>query len=268
MEGTEHVPIWEQGTVGTSTVSSVLSAPSDIAADRRLGALIAEGEATRTTSGRSNLVAPGRWLLVVGGAALLAFAPVDLPRMPPRTVSAVQHAPTRFSLSRGSAAPIQELRWMETATGLPKERIGRLVRASRPTLDAWQRGGPIRDSNRRRLLAVHAVLQLAWQRAPSQSALAAWLDTPRGTDGVTPTEMIERGELGRARLSALGNIPSELKPPPAWVGEAIPEAFQGWREPAPEDVIQEREEGAVSPEPVAALFDDPGPDDRAPTLDL
>ncbi len=141
---------------------------------------------------------------------------------------------TGHSLSLMDSVPLpphlEAIRWIEAATGLSQERIGELIGVTRQTINRWERGEPIRDHNRRRLFAVHDVLERAAFRHPTPNELAAWLDTPRGADGCTPAQLLEANEINRARLLAVSTPSPRLKRAPSWVNRPIPEAFRAGAE--------------------------------------
>ena len=110
---------------------------------------------------------------------------------------------------------VDALTWIEGTTGLSQERIAKLLRVSRQTVFNWRRGETISDEHRRHLLGVQDVLARALARCPSQAHLVAWLDTPRGADGRTPSEVIAAGELAKARLLAV------TTPSPGVISRAI-----------------------------------------------
>lgn len=120
--------------------------------------------------------------------------------------------------------------WIKEATDLSWDRIGRLVGVSRPTLNAWRRGGPIRSDHRQRLFAVRDVLERATKRNPRPSELAAWLDTPRGSDARTPADLLEADEVDKARLLAITSRSPRVKVAPEWVARHMPEAYWNSRE--------------------------------------
>lgn len=127
--------------------------------------------------------------------------------------------------------PHQEaIEWVKAATGLSWDRVGKLIGVTRPAINAWRRGGPIRDDHRQRLFAVRDVLERAAKRNLRPSELAAWLDTPRGVDAKTPADLLEAGEVGRARLLAITSPSPKVKAPPKWVQRYAPEAYQESRE--------------------------------------
>lgn len=121
---------------------------------------------------------------------------------------------------------LDALRWIETATGLSQERIGRLVGVTRQTINNWENGESIKDPNRRRIFAVRDVLERATRQHPTREQLTAWLDTPRGADGRTPAELLAANEINRARLLAVSSPSQRLKRPPAWANRPVPNAFR------------------------------------------
>ncbi len=125
---------------------------------------------------------------------------------------------------------LEAIQWIETATGLSQERIGELLHVTRQTINRWEKGEPIRDHNRKHLFAVRDVLERAALRHPTPSMLAAWLDTPQGSDGRTPAELLRDNEINRARLLAISSPSPRLKRAPSWVNRPIPEAFRAGAE--------------------------------------
>lgn len=121
---------------------------------------------------------------------------------------------------------IEAIRWMKDATGLPLERVAALLGVTRQALYLWERGEPISDGNRRRLLTVRDVLERTQARNPSPAELAAWLDTPRGPDARTPAELLEAGEIDRARLLAITTPSAALRRPPEWARRPVAAAFR------------------------------------------
>jgi transcriptional regulator with XRE-family HTH domain len=121
---------------------------------------------------------------------------------------------------------LDALRWIEIATNLSQERIGRLVGVTRQTINNWQNGESIKDPNRRRIFAVRDVLERAAHRYQTREQLTAWLDTPRGADGRTPAELLAANEINRARLLAVSSPSQWLKRPPAWANRPVPNAFR------------------------------------------
>lgn len=68
--------------------------------------------------------------------------------------------------------------------------------------------------------------------------LAVWLETPRGAEGFTPAELLERNEIGKARLYAISNPPSRLKRALPWVRRSVPEMFRAGEEHYDENLPQ------------------------------
>lgn len=93
--------------------------------------------------------------------------------------------------------------WIREATRLSISRVADLLGVTRPTIYTWQANGDISDANRRRLFAVREILERAKRIHNTPTVLAAWLDSPRGTDGRTPFDLLASGDLDRARLYAL-----------------------------------------------------------------
>ncbi len=192
-----------------------------------------------------------RWSLTEEYTEALGVRPNDR-RSPPDTIveEANQQAPHVIALE-----------WIERATRLPLERVARLLGITRPTLYSWQQGAQIRSSNQQRLLAVLDVLKRAAARHPTPELLVAWLDTPRGADGHTPAQLLESGDMDRARLLAVSTLLPELLRAPAWTHEPVAEAFQG---------VTEHFAEAQAPDndaELAALWDD-GDDEDEPAQEI
>jgi transcriptional regulator with XRE-family HTH domain len=141
-----------------------------------------------------------------------------------------------------NAPHLDAIQWMKEATGLSQERIGRLIGVTRQTINRWENGEPITDAHRRRLLAVRDVLERAASRHPTPAQLAAWLDTPRGAEGVTPADLLARGEIARARLLAMSTPSPRLARAPAWVNRPVPPAFRAGAEHRHEPLLPEQDD--------------------------
>lgn len=121
---------------------------------------------------------------------------------------------------------LESVHWMKTKTGLSYERIAKLIGVSRQTLNRWERGERIADVNRRRVLGVRDVLERASLRYATSEELVTWLDTPYGIGGRTAADLLEEGDINRARLFAIATPSTRVVPAPSWVGQPIPVAFQ------------------------------------------
>jgi hypothetical protein len=140
-------------------------------------------------------------------------------------------SPPEETVDPPTTEPHQEaVEWIKAVSGLSWDRVGNLVGVTRPAINAWRRGGPIRDDHRQRLFAVRDVLERAAKRDPRPSELAAWLDTPRGVDAKTPAELLEAGKVGRARLLAITSPSPRVKAPSKWTQRHALEAYQESRE--------------------------------------
>lgn len=137
--------------------------------------------------------------------------------------------------------PLDAIHWMESMTGLSQDRIGKLIGVSRQAINVWKRGGRIADENRQRILAVRDVLKRALAKHPTKDLLMAWLDTPRGSDGRTPAQLLEANEINRARLLAMAVPSPHIKTVPSWVNRPIPEAFRAGAERRQEALPRETE---------------------------
>src|SRR6266581_1391669 len=166
--------------------------------------------------------------------------------------------------AKGSAMEISSphlnaIQWIKAATGLSRERIGRLIGVTRQTINRWEHGEPITDANRRRLFAVRDVLERATLRYQTPAELAAWLDTPDTTEGRTPAELLEAEEINRARLHAI-SIPSPgLAYTPEWVRQPVLEAFRAGEEHRQEALPRPRDDE------LAALIGDEDVEDISTT---
>lgn len=149
---------------------------------------------------------------------------------------------------------LEALHWIKQATGFSQERISELVGVSRQTLNRWQRGEPIKDTNRQRVFAVRSVLERALIRHRTRPELVAWLDTPRGADGRTPAQCFAAGDIDRARLLALSVPSPQVKRAPSWVRRPVPPAFRAGGEHEqqalpPEPPIEQERDAPASDEP-------------------
>ncbi len=145
--------------------------------------------------------------------------------------SSILPSPPEKTADPLATEPHQEaVEWIKAATSLSWDRVGRLVGVTRPAISAWRRGEPIRDDHRQRLFAIRDVLERAAKHNPRPSQLAAWLDTPRGIDAETPADLLEAGEISRARLLAITSPAPKVKSPPNWVQRYAPEAYQESRD--------------------------------------
>ena len=129
-----------------------------------------------------------------------------------------------------SSPHLEAVDWIKTATGFSQKRIGKMIGVTRQAINDWRKGLPISDHHRQRLFAVRDILERAWLRHPTRPQLIAWLDTPRGSDGRTPAQLLEANEINRARLLAVSSPSTSLKRAPAWVNRPIPEAFRAGAE--------------------------------------
>lgn len=169
------------------------------------------------------------------------------PRIAPRSIgteagSVEAHAARDASAIGRVETPQAALQWMKAATGLSDGEIANLLGVSRPTLDAWRRGGKISTRRLRRLYAVHDVLRRAASRLSSPEELRVWLVTPRGADGRTPEDLLRSNEIDRARLLAMSSPSSRLVRPPAWVRQPVPDAWRAGAEARQEPELPEDEQ--------------------------
>lgn len=121
---------------------------------------------------------------------------------------------------------IETIRWIRTKTGLSQDRIARLAGVTRQTLYNWEKGEPILDHNRQRLLQIKDVLERGSSQYPTPILLVTWLDTPRGAEGYTPAQLLERNEIDKARLFAISSPSPRLKRAQSWVRRSVPEVFK------------------------------------------
>ena len=189
-------------------------------------------------SGRLVVSAVGMLTVAYTPSAVLLESPLVGHTAHSRPASRNTVGPTIQDARAVAAEPHAEsVRWLRDATGLPLARIGRLIGVSRMTLNSWTRGGAITDSNRRRVLAIRQIVELATRRHQGPSRIAAWLDTPRGASGQTPFDLLVAGDLDQARYLAVSEPSPNLSRAPSWayrplrrdeeargehVGEALP----------------------------------------------
>lgn len=168
------------------------------------------------------------------------------------------------SISNVQVSSREAIEWIRGATGLIGERIAELLGVSRQAVNEWRRGKNITDEHRRRLLIVRSILERAAERYPAPGQLAAWLDTPRRSDGRTPAELIAAGEFDRARYLVVATPSAGLKPMPNWNRGPIPERFRQGAERFPSPAPPESEAQAVPP----FVDEDDEPDEVVTILEI
>jgi hypothetical protein len=147
------------------------------------------------------------------------YIPSRFPSLPEEVVDAPRKEPHQ-----------EAIEWIKRTTDLSWDRVSKLLGVTRQAVNAWRRGGPIRDDHRQRLFEVHEVLKRAAKRHPRPSDLVAWLDTPRGTDARTPAKLLEAGEIGKARLLAITSSSPKVKAPSERAKRYALEAYEVSRE--------------------------------------
>lgn len=185
------------------------------------------------------IVCPGGGGFTTDGGVSLAWRPTmrvviiegavggGLFLTPPVLVTKLDRPVSRRSTARDSArTPADVVRWIKEVTDLPKDRIGRLLGVSRMAVHLWEHEGAISDDKRRRMLAVRDVLLRAARQHRTPQELAMWLDAPQGHDGRTVAQLIEAGELARARYLAAASPSPLAVPPPPWASRPVPEPFK------------------------------------------
>lgn len=167
---------------------------------------------------------PASWQFEQSGNALFLITPVTGWQFP---FAAPQQRRLEIAQPSSHAQALARIREL---TALKWDRLAQLLGVSRQTLHLWEQNKPIVDDNRRRLLGVTDVLERAATRCLSSDQLRAWLDTPRGPEGLTPAELLERGEIGRARTLAISSPSANLRRAAPWVNRPVPEAFRAGAE--------------------------------------
>lgn len=120
---------------------------------------------------------------------------------------------------------LDAIKWIKEKTGFSQSEIGDLIGVTRQTINAWEKGEKIAHHNLQRLLAVRDVIERASVQHPTRELLVVWLDTPRGTDGRTPGDLLRANEINRARLLAISRPSPRLKRAPSWVTDSVPDTF-------------------------------------------
>lgn len=120
----------------------------------------------------------------------------------------------------------QAVRWLVEVAGLPADRVGDLVGASRVRVQQWKMGDPIRGEHLRRLMETRDILHRAMRQRTLKDELAAWLVTPDPHEGVSPEQLLKQGDFERARLLAVLS-PSAIEPMPTWAKRPVAEAWRG-----------------------------------------
>lgn len=134
-------------------------------------------------------------------------------------------------ISRPAVSPVRAtISWIREATSLSNIRIAKLVGITRQALHLWEHGGVVSPPNQGRLFAVRDVLERAQRHHRSVEEMQTWLNTPRGATGTTPAEMLETGEVDRARMYAVAVRSPGIRTVPVWVRHSVPAAFQSGQE--------------------------------------
>ncbi len=137
---------------------------------------------------------------------------------------------------------VEIVRLIREMTGMSQERVARMLGVTRQALNLWDRRKPISHDNRRRLLGVLDVLERASIHYRTPETLTAWLDTPMGAEAATPAELIERGEIGRARTLAISTPAPTLLRLGFWKERPVPTAVRAGSERRPGPVMPNRDE--------------------------
>ncbi len=187
-----------------------------------------EDVADRTEPGSRRVWWSPRWTFQqVGPATLISTADAD------ELHRAVQQP------SLPSTSSVEEmLEWIRSATGMPRERIAQILGVSRQALYLWEHGGAVSSERYRIIIGVKDVLGRASVHYRTPDALRIWLETPTGSEGLSPAQLLEGDEMDRARALAM-STPS----PVVQFGFAkrpVAEAFR---------LSSERESAAVPPDP-------------------
>lgn len=125
---------------------------------------------------------------------------------------------------------LEALSWIKQVTALPDRRIAGLLDVKRQTLHNWLRGSAMTDTNRRRVLVTDEVLRRAAAQHGTGQELKAWLDTPRGPEGVTPAKLLEAGRTDEARYFAVAAPSARLNRAPTWITDRAQIAEPGREE--------------------------------------
>jgi hypothetical protein len=166
------------------------------------------------------------------------------------TINEVHIAPIQ---QRAHARALQEVL---ASTRLTKVKLAELLNISRPTLDAWLQGEPIRDAHHRHLFAVKDVLDRAALQYQTPDQLLAWLDRPVNATGETPSHLLRTGSFDRARLLAMGRPSATVTRVPAWVRRPIAARFHARAEGLPTATPPIRDDELFE------QFGEPGGDDE------
>lgn len=146
----------------------------------------------------------------------------------------VGHTGERDMVRGGSAAETAHLgpsahrdavEWMVDVAGLSAGNVADLVGVHRVRVQQWKQGAPIRGANLERILEIKDILQRAMRSHGTQNELRGWMLTPDGHEGVSPAQLLKRGEYARARSLSL-MAPSTTAPLPDWAQRAVAAKWQ------------------------------------------
>lgn len=120
--------------------------------------------------------------------------------------------------------------WIKNVTGLSDDRLGQILDVDRQTVIKWKKGGPINDTNLQRLLVVREVLERANRKYSTPERLVEWLYTPRGLEGKTPFQLLEDGEINKARFYAVSQQSRNVLRPRFNVERDLPQVWENAKE--------------------------------------
>lgn len=113
------------------------------------------------------------------------------------------------------------LRGIEELTVWSRTRIAEeIFDKSRTAYYDWLEGKSVALPNEQRIRGTRDVLQRASTRYGSPERLQGWLTTPVGSHAVSPLELLKAGEIDKARLLALSNLPQRETALPEWLLDA------------------------------------------------
>jgi transcriptional regulator with XRE-family HTH domain len=181
--------------------------------------VLAAAESTEASTGLYRLFAN----FIAGGSSYL---PVAAAHEGLSELEALVESPARSDEDVPHAAAVK---WIEKTAGLSQTDLADLLGVSRQTLHLWKQGGGISPARLQRLIGVQRVLERAAHELPSRQAFAAWLYSPRGTDSLSPWDLLRSGQMDRARALAAAR-PRSVRRTPAWARDEAPPAFQEGRE--------------------------------------
>lgn len=123
--------------------------------------------------------------------------PKSPPAFVPKKASKSQKSPKKSVRVAVSPAKYVVLKQIRAEVGVSIRLLSRLTGFSERAIAGWERGAPVSEPAKRRLLEIERFRSRLAQVVKPDS-IPDWLDTPNEAfGGLKPVEVIERGEIDR-----------------------------------------------------------------------